>query len=257
MTPPVRILVSNDDGIASEGLAALAAAMAPLGEVWVVAPDREQSASSHAISLNRPLRLHSVKERWYSVDGTPTDCSYLGIHHLLKDQAPALMVSGINHGANLADDVSYSGTVAAAMEASLLGVPAIAFSLVARKTFDFQPAARFARALARAVLAGPRPQRLLLNVNIPGPGEPKGFALTRLGKHSYGNKVVESVDPRGRKYYWIGGSEYQHQSIAGSDCNAVIDDRLISVTPLHLDLTDNGTLQQLKRLELDDFPRVD
>src|ERR1019366_5150189 len=123
-----RILVSNDDGIFSPGISALAAAMEPLGEVWVVAPDREQSAASHALSLDRPLRLSKVKPRWFSVDGTPSDCSYLALNHLLKDAPPSLMVSGINHGANLADDVTYSGTVAAAMEACLLGVPAIAFS---------------------------------------------------------------------------------------------------------------------------------
>ncbi|MBM4380648.1 MAG: 5'/3'-nucleotidase SurE, partial [Deltaproteobacteria bacterium] len=125
-----RILVSNDDGHFSDGIRALAEAMSTLGEVWVVAPDREQSASSHALSLFRPLRLEKVRERWYSVDGTPSDCSHLAINHLLRDRRPDIMVSGINHGANLADDVTYSGTVAAAMEATLLGVPSVAFSLV-------------------------------------------------------------------------------------------------------------------------------
>ncbi|HEX9202404.1 MAG TPA: 5'/3'-nucleotidase SurE, partial [Vicinamibacteria bacterium] len=131
MDPTARpvILVSNDDGHQAAGIQALAAAMTELGEVWVVAPEAEQSASSHAISIHRPLRIREVRPRWYAVDGTPTDCSYVGINHVLKDRRPRLLVSGINHGPNLADDVTYSGTVAAAMEASMLGVPAIAFSL--------------------------------------------------------------------------------------------------------------------------------
>jgi len=233
----VRILVSNDDGIASEGLAALAGAMAPLGEVWVVAPDREQSASSHALSLSRPLRVKKMKPRWFAVDGTPADCSYLAINHLMKGSPPDLMVSGINRGANLADDVTYSGTVAAAMEALLLGVPAIAFSLVSRHAFDFRPAARFARQLAGYLLDRAPVGKWLLNVNVPEKA-PQGYAVTRLGKHSYGNEVVEKTDPRGRRYYWIGGNSFTHQDIPGSDCNAVLRDGLISVTPLHLDLTE-------------------
>ena len=231
-----RILVSNDDGYASEGVKALAEAMAPLGEVWVVAPEAEQSASSHAISIHRPLRIRQVRERWFAVDGTPTDCSYIAINHLMKDVRPALMVSGINHGPNVADDVTYSGTVAAAMEASILGVPSIAFSLAARGGLDFTAAARFAHRLAESALGQPLPPSLLLNVNVPA-GAPDAYAVTRLGKHSYGFDVVEKVDPRGRKYYWIGGNDYQHDDIAGSDCNAVYKDRVVSVTPLHLALT--------------------
>src|SRR5438034_8929033 len=204
--PPPRILVSNDDGYMADGLQALVKAVEDLGEVWVAAPEAEQSASSHAISIHRPLRIREVRARWFAVDGTPTDCSYIGINHLLKDRRPALMVAGINHGPNLADDVTYSGTVAAAMEASLLGVPAIAFSLVARRAFDFAPAARFARQLVTAALRQSLPAHLLVNVNIPGHGEPKGYAVTRLGKHSYGYEVIEKEDPRGRKYYWIGAT---------------------------------------------------
>jgi 5'-nucleotidase len=246
--------VSNDDGVLSAGLEALAEAMAPLGEVWVVAPEVEQSAASHAISLHRPLRIRKLKERWYSVDGTPTDCAYLAIHHLMKDELPRIAVAGINHGPNLADDVIYSGTVAAAMEASLLGVPAIAFSLVSRKPSDFGPAARFARSLVAAALAEALPGRLLLNVNVPD-GQPEGYAVTRLGRHSYGNAVVENVDPRGRRYYWIGGNAYQHEDVPGSDCNAIFDERLISVTPMVLDLTDGALLERLSRWKLDGFQR--
>jgi 5'-nucleotidase len=240
-----RILVSNDDGFLAEGLIALAEAMDPLGEVWVVAPESQQSAASHAISLHRPLRIREVRPRWLAVDGTPTDCSYLGINHILKDRRPRLMVSGINHGPNMADDVTYSGTVAAAMEASLFGVPAIAFSLVSREEFEFGSAARFARSLANAALARPLAPNLLLNVNVPAGVDPQGYVVTRLGKHSYGFDVIENVDPRGRKYYWIGGSEYEHEDIPGSDCNAVFRDRLVSVTPLHLDLTDHEMREEI------------
>ena len=233
------ILVSNDDGYLAPGLKALAEAMEPVGEVWVVAPEHEQSATSHSISLHRPLRIREISPRWLAVDGTPTDCSYLGINYILKDRKPAIMVAGINHGPNMADDVTYSGTVAAAMEASILQVPAIAFSLVSREDFDFGPPARFARALVEAALARPLPPNMLLNVNIPSGVDLKGYVVTRLGKHSYGFDVIENTDPRGRKYYWIGGNEYEHEDIPGSDCNAVLRDKLVSVTPLQLDLTDD------------------
>jgi len=250
-----RILVSNDDGYFSDGLQALVEAVSPLGEVWVVAPDREQSAASHAISLHRPLRIKEIRERWFAVDGTPTDSAYLAINHLLKDDRPQLMVSGINHGANLADDVTYSGTVAAAMEGALLGVPAIAFSLVSSPPFDFKPAARFVRSLVAEALSRPLPPRMLLNVNIPGGVEPEGYVVTRLGRHSYGYAVVENVDPRGKKYYWIGGTEYEHEDIPGSDCNAVHRDKRVSVTPLHLELTDHNRMADLEGWTLEGFQR--
>ncbi|MFQ5789394.1 MAG: 5'/3'-nucleotidase SurE [Acidobacteriota bacterium] len=248
-----RILVSNDDGYIAAGLQALAKAMEPLGEVWVVAPEAEQSAASHAISLHRPLRIRQVRSQWLAVDGTPTDCAYLGINHILKGRRPAIMVTGINHGPNMADDVTYSGTVAAAMEASLLGVPAIAFSLVDREGFDFSLAARFAESLVRAALGRSLSPQMLLNVNIPGGVDPEGYVITRLGKHTYGFDVVEKVDPRGRKYYWIGGSEYEHEDFPGSDCNAVLRDRLVSVTPLHLDLTDHEMRESVASWSLDGF----
>jgi 5'-nucleotidase len=257
MSARPRILVSNDDGYASAGIRALAEAMSELAEVWVVAPEQEQSASAHSISIHRPLRLREVSERWYAVDGTPTDCSYLAVNMILKRTRPALMVSGINHGANLADDVTYSGTVAAAMEASLLGIPAIAFSLVARAgEFAFGPAARFARSLVAAALEQPLPAGMLLNVNVPGGVDPQGYVITRLGKHSYGSDVVEKVDPRGRKYYWIGGNEYQHEDIPGSDCNVVLEEGLVSVTPLHLNLTDEPMRGVLAGWSLGGFRRT-
>ncbi len=249
------ILVSNDDGYSSEGLRALVEAVAELGEVVVVAPEQEQSAASHAISIHRPLRLRQVRPGWYAVDGTPTDCSWLAIHHVVRGRRPRLLVSGINHGPNLADDVTYSGTIAAAMEASIFGVPAIAFSLAGRNGFDFAPAARFARALVKTVLARPLPPRLLLNVNIPPGVEPDSYVVTRLGKHSYGSGVVEQTDPRGRKYYWIGGNEYQHEDIPGSDCNVVLRERRVSVTPLMLDLTDEAMRKEVARWTIEGFAR--
>lgn len=245
----MRFLISNDDGIQSEGLRALARALSEVGEVFVVAPDREQSAASHAISLHRPLRIHEVADHWWSVDGTPTDCVYLAIHHLLKDRRPDVVVSGINYGANLADDVTYSGTVAAAMEGALLGIPAIAVSLVARADFDFEPAAAFAASLAATVAERKLPRGMLLNVNVPQKA-PRGYRITKLGKRSYGSEVVENVDPRGRKYYWIGGAASTHVDIPGSDCNAVHGEGLVSVTPLHLDLTEYKVLEQMRAWEI-------
>ena len=248
----MRFLLSNDDGIQSDGLRALALALQQVGEVYVVAPDRERSAASHAISLHRPLRIREVADRWWSVDGTPTDCVYLAINHLLREQRPDVVVSGINYGANLADDVTYSGTVAAAMEAALLGVPSIAISLACREPFDFTEAAAFAAGLAPQVAERGLPKGMLLNVNVPE-GRPKGYRTTRLGKRSYGSEVVVNVDPRGRKYYWIGGADATHVDIPGSDCNAVFDERLISVTPLHLDLTDYRLLEDLRSWEVPGF----
>jgi 5'-nucleotidase len=250
-----RILVSNDDGHFSTGIRTLVEAVSPLGEVWVVAPESEQSAASHAISLHRPLRIREVRPRWYAVDGTPTDCSYVAINHIMKAARPDLMVSGINHGPNMADDVTYSGTVAAAIEASLLGVPAIAFSLATRQDFEFGPAARFAHAFVKAALAQPRPSRMLVNVNIPAGVDPTGYVVTRLGKHSYGFDVIEKVDPRGRKYYWIGGNEYQHEDVPGSDCNTVLRDRMVSVTPLQLDLTDDRMRAVIDGWEVEGYRR--
>jgi 5'-nucleotidase len=249
----VRILLSNDDGLHAAGLRDLAAAFAG-DEVWVVAPDREQSASSHAISLHRPLRVHEHSPRWWAVDGTPTDAVYIGLNHVLKHSRPDLVVSGINHGPNLGNDVHYSGTVAAAMEAALLGVHAIAISLAAPPPHDFTEAARFAAALARRVVASPPSNGpLLLNVNVPA-GPVRGFRLAPLGKRTYGNAVVEKVDPRGRHYYWIGGEGGPvNEDIPGSDCNTVMMDGLASVTPLRLDSTHDEVMKALAAIDVPGF----
>jgi 5'-nucleotidase len=250
----VRVLLSNDDGVHAPGLKALAAAFAG-DEVWVVAPDREQSASSHAISLHRPLRMDEVAPRWYAVDGTPTDAVYMGLNLVLRASRPDVVVSGVNHGPNLGNDVLYSGTVAAAMEAALLGVNAIAVSLAARPTHDFAEAARFAVALARHVVAKPPPAPLLLNVNVPA-GPIRGYRFVRLGRRTYGNEVVEKTDPRGRKYYWIGGEGGPtNEDIPGSDCNASLRDGLVSVTPLHLDSTHDAVLSELRSWTIPGFTK--
>lgn len=240
----MRILLSNDDGIHAEGLQALHDALCPEHEVWVVAPDREQSAASHAITLSRPLRIKERRQRWFEVDGTPTDCVYLALSHVLRNAKPDIVCSGINDGPNVGNDVFYSGTVAAAMEGAMLGVPSIALSHAGRER-DYAAAARFAPALVAAVSRNPLPRHALLNVNFPG-GAPTRFAITCLGKRSYGQVVVEKTDPRGRAYYWIGGGEAKHEDIAGSDCNAVYTAGVISVTPLNLDLTDHGLLDTLR-----------
>ena len=235
----MRILVTNDDGVFSEGIKLLAQALQPLGEVFVVAPDREQSASGHSLTLSRPLRLRKIEERWYAVDGTPTDCVSLAVQWLFKDDPPELVVSGINFGVNLGNDVTYSGTVSATFEGSLLGIPAIAFSQEIGEHFSFEAGARLAGKLVAAVVAekaaGALPRGLLLNVNLPA-GAIRGVRWTRLGYRRYRQVVVEKVDPRGRKYYWIAGTpEWREED--GTDYSAVATG-YASVTPLHLDLTD-------------------
>ncbi len=249
----MRVLLSNDDGVHAAGLRALAAAFEG-DEVWVCAPDREQSASSHAISLHRPLRLVEVAHRWHSVDGTPTDAVYLGLNLVLKGRWPDVVVSGVNHGPNLGNDVHYSGTVAAAMEGALLGVPAVAVSLAHPPPHDFGEAARFAAALARALVASRPGGPVLLNVNVP-PGPVRGWRPCRLGRRTYGNEVVEKLDPRGRRYYWIGGEGGAvNEDIPGSDCNCVAFDHLVSVTPLDLDATHDVGFERLSALPVAGYP---
>jgi len=240
------ILVSNDDGIHSEGLAALAEAVAAHGRVVVVAPDREQSAVSHSLTLHRPLRIDEAGPWRYMVDGTPTDCINLAVNAILSER-PALVVSGINKGANLGDDVTYSGTVSAAMEGTLLGIPSIAVSQVGRAPYDFRAAAEFAAGVVARALGHPLPPDTLLNVNVPRlePGaHPRGVSLTRMGRRRYGDAIVEKIDPRGRKYYWIGGEELSFVEEEGTDF-AAISAGCISVTPIHLDLTNYASFAAL------------
>ncbi len=244
---PTKILISNDDGINSEGLYALNDALSVLGEVFIVAPDRDQSAASHSLSLWRPLRISKIADTVYSVDGTPTDCVNLAINGILKDHKPDLVVSGINKGENLGDDISYSGTVSAAMEGTLLGVPSVAISLASKNSFDFEAAAKYALLIAQHVIENKLPDDTLLNVNVPDLSESqiKGVIVTKQGKRVYGEPIVEKVDPRGKKYYWIGGDELGFLDIESSDIVAV-KEGYVSVTPIKLDYTDHDYLITLK-----------
>ena len=245
------ILVTNDDGIHSEGLAALAEALADVGDVIVVAPDRERSAVSHSLTLHKPLRINSMRTGWWAVEGTPTDCVYLATRSLLKDRRPAIVASGINKGSNLGDDIHYSGTVSAAFEGTVLGIPSVAFSMVGRGPYEWRTAATFASRLVRRMLEEKMPGDTLLNVNVPNvaPEKVTGIAVTKMGKRHYGDAVIENVDPRGRKYYWIGGTELDAEDIPGSDCNAILEGK-ISVTPLHLDLTNFGAFARIESWKL-------
>lgn len=252
----MRVLLSNDDGIHAAGLSALAAAFQD-DEVWIVAPASEQSATSHSISLHRPLRLAQLGPRRFAVDGTPTDAVYMGLNLILKDNPPDLVISGVNHGPNLGTDVLYSGTVAAAMEGAILGRPAIAASLASYPPPSvtpefFEHAARFCEAVARRILRSPPPCPVLLNINIPK-GPVRGYRFARLGRRTYGKEVVEKHDPRGRPYYWIGGEGGAvDEDIPRSDCNCV-NEGLVSITPMKLDWTHDGLLELTKSWTIEGY----
>lgn len=237
----MRILVTNDDGIFSQGIQCLADAMSELGDVVVVAPDREQSATGHSLTLHRPLRMQRIREHWYSVDGTPTDCVNMAVHGVLKEAPPDLVVSGINYGPNLGDDVTYSGTVSAAFEANMHHLPAVAFSQRIEEGFSFEAGARMAAKIIRTLIAEPLPADLLLNVNFPAQAC-HGLRWTRLGKRYYRQTVIENKDPKGRSYYWISGTP-QWEEEQGTD-HAAVSEGFASITPLHLDLTDYRGLEE-------------
>jgi len=248
MTIRPRILVTNDDGYTSEGIQVLADALEGLGEIWVVAPDSEQSAVSHALTLDRPLRINRLGERRVAVDGTPTDCVALAISNLMGGSPPDLVVSGINFGFNMGADVHYSGTVSAAFEGVILGVPAIAISLGIGEGLSFHLAAKFACDLAEWILDHGLPHETLLNVNVPV-GTPLGVRLTRLGVRRYTEGVIEAKDPRGRQIFWIGGGQPVWEPIPDTDFHEV-SSGFISVTPLHLDMTDRRALERFRDKEL-------
>ena len=244
------ILVTNDDGISAPALRRLREELTPLGRVVVVAPDRDQSATSHSLTLHRPFRIHRLEDDVYSVDGTPTDCVVAACHGLLED-APGLVVSGINHGPNMGEDVFYSGTVAAAIEGTLQGAPAIAASLATRELADFVEPAKFVARLARSVLERGLGKRRLLNVNVPHRpwGQVQGVRVTHLGSRVYQDTLVRKVDPRGRDYYWIGGEDAVWEPEEGTDFSAV-DAGFISVTPMFLDLTDEKAVGSIEAWKL-------
>ena len=230
------VLCSNDDGIDAPHLVALADRLEAFADVLVVAPERQRSAASHAITLHKPLRLTEVAPRRFSLSGTPVDCVYVGMLKLC-DRAPAIVVSGINDGYNLGSDVFYSGTVAAAVEGALRGAAGIAMSLQPRAK-DPDHAIQFATEVVRAAIAEPVPAGTVLNVNMPGV-RTDTYEWTTLGRRLYQDDVAERKDPRGRPYYWVGGASAGHEHVAGTDCVAV-DRGHYSITPMHLDLTDRG-----------------
>lgn len=242
------ILATNDDGVHAPGLAALVSSLERVGEVQVFAPDRNQSAVGHGISLHRPLRVQKIKDGWHSVDGTPTDCVLLAVR-LLLGRRPDLVVSGINNGPNLGDDVTYSGTVAGAYEGMLLNLPAIAFSALSRAPKRWDVVGAVARRVAEMVLEKGLPAETVLSVNIPDlPLEAlKGICLTRMGRRNYEDEIVQREDPRGVSYYWIGGDDPTHISAEGTDFDAV-ERGFVSVTPLHRDLTHYASLDELEAM---------
>jgi len=246
-----RILISNDDGIHAHGLAVLERIARTLSDdVWVVAPDTEQSATSHSLTINRPLRLKQHGEKRFSVDGTPTDSVLVAINHLLADRRPDLVLSGVNHGQNIGEDVTYSGTIACAMEATLLGVKAIAMSqrIDGDGPIHWATAERFGPEVVRRALALPDwPRHVLINVNYPHcpPEAVTGIQVVPHGNRKIGDELIERRDPRGKPYFWIGPSRGERQVPPDTDIHVVTHDG-IAVTPIYLDLTHYGCLERLK-----------
>ncbi|MBN2136130.1 MAG: 5'/3'-nucleotidase SurE [Acidobacteria bacterium] len=239
-----RILVTNDDGIDSRGLQLLAEAMQSLGDVYIIAPSDEMSAISHALTLHAPLQYKKVDNRKFRIYGTPSDCVYLGVFNIMKNK-PDLIVSGINSGPNMGDDITYSGTVAAAIEGTLLEIPSIAFSLFGNPPSKYEQVLPYCRSIGAKILEEGLPKNTLLNVNFPD--EPiRGMKITRLGRRKYKQYVDEIKNPRGKTYYWIGGDQPEWEKIENSDYQ-VVNNGYVSVTPLHLDLTDYAFLDKLNK----------
>jgi len=243
-----RILVTNDDGVHAEGIRALVDALTPLGDITIVAPIQEASAIGHALTLRRPLRIETIDARMFAIDGTPTDCVNIAITHILHGN-PDLIVSGINKGWNLGDDVTYSGTVSGALEGALLGIPSIAVSAERVKdTAEFEPSARVAAQIAEAVLDRGMPKFTLLNINVPR-GAHKGFRVTVQARRNHVTVVSKRMDPRHRAYYWIEEGDNQWEPHDRSDYQAVRDG-YVSVTPLQPDMTAHGALSYVEGLVL-------
>ncbi|MCX7096907.1 MAG: 5'/3'-nucleotidase SurE [Methylococcales bacterium] len=242
----MHILLSNDDGYLAEGLCALADALRPYANISVVAPDRNRSAASNSLTLEMPLRAYTADNGFIKVDGTPTDCVHLAITGLL-DQEPDMVFAGINHGANLGDDVLYSGTVAAATEGRFLGLPAVAISLAGNNPSHFDTAAHVAVTLLQRLIKQPLPQDTILNVNVPdiAIGALKGYQATRLGQRHKSEPVIKSHDPRGRTIYWVGPPGTEQDAGPGTDFFA-INAGYVSVTPLQIDLTWYERINALK-----------
>jgi 5'-nucleotidase len=242
------ILLSNDDGVSSEGLHSLREILLKTDDVWVVAPDSERTCAGHAITVHSPLRIHDHGNQIYSTNGTPADCVVLAVNVVLP-RKPDLVISGINKGPNMGQDVVYSGTVAAAKEGAFSDVPSIAVSINSRKDFLFEDAARSVSDMVSIFRERMLPPSIFLNVNIPNVpyGKVRGIEVTRLGKRIYNGTIVERHDPRGAKYYWFGGDAGTYEPIAGTDLHTV-HEGYISVTPLHWDVTSHGSLEQVRSL---------
>jgi 5'-nucleotidase len=250
--PKARILVTNDDGIGSPGIKLLEDIARHLSsDVWVVAPEQEQSAASHSLTTRRPLRMSEVSVQRYAVDGTPTDCVMLAVKHLLRERRPDLVLSGINSGVNVGEDLTYSGTVAAAMEATLLDIPAIALSqhFIDGAPIPWRTAERFAPEVIRRLTGLPWPGHTLINVNFPAafPESVRDIAVTSQGRRAIADNLTERLDPRGRPYYWIGPVREDGVAEPGTDLAAINENR-VSVTPIYLNLTNVPVLDSLKKV---------
>ena len=243
-----RILITNDDGYHSEGIIALEEALSELGDVYVIAPESEQSGASHSLTLSHPLRIRQIDGRHWTVDGTPTDCVTFALNRIIApSERPHICVSGINHGANLGDDATYSGTVAGAMEATILGVPGIAMSLVANRSHDFSGSMKVAKTIVERALRDGLPDGTLLNVNVPK-GEPKGMKVTKQGFKAARPVISEHIDPRGKPYYWISEIREGFRAEGNTDFEA-IDEGCVSITPMRSDLTNHQALELLQSWE--------
>ena len=242
-------LLTNDDGINAEGLLTLKKEISKIAQVWVVAPDREQSASSHSLTLQYPIRINKIADRFYSVDGTPTDAVMLAVRSILK-RRPDILISGINHGPNLGDDVSYSGTVAAAMEGTILNIPSIAVSNVNWNAKHFGSTAKFIKKLTLFVLKNGLPKDTFLNVNVPDKKQAmRKYKITRLGKRLHNDVVIDKINQRAGEYLWIGEQTSIWEKEDDTDY-AVIQKGYVSITPLHLDMTDYKAMERLKRWKI-------
>jgi 5'-nucleotidase len=248
----MRVLISNDDGIHAPGLKTLVRTFKKWADVCVVAPETEQSASSHSLTLHRPLRIRQLEKNSYAISGTPTDCIMLAVHQILESK-PDLIISGINRGANLGDDVHYSGTVSGAMEGAILDITSVAVSLAIfdDKRPHYTAAADFALGFAKKIIKKNLPPGLLFNINVPNLSEDaiEGCEITALGKRHYGGVIVEKTDPRGRAYYWIGGDQKSFYQKKGTDCMA-IQNKKISITPLKKNLTYSAYLSKMRKWSL-------
>jgi 5'-nucleotidase len=247
-----RILISNDDGIEAPGIKLLERIARGLSDdVWIVAPELEQSGASHSLTTRRPLRMTELSPRRYAVDGTPTDCVLLAVKRLLRDRLPDLVLSGVNGGSNVGEDLTYSGTVAAAMEATLLGIPAMALSqdFHEGEAVPWETAEAFAPDAIRRVLRLPWPDTTLFNINFPpvSPAQAAGFAVTNQGKRAIADNLMEGRDPRGRPYYWIGPVREAGGAEPGTDVAALTDNK-VSITPIYLDLTNVPVLAALRKV---------